>query len=99
MTIIIVRIIPFAPFSVINMMAGASRIRFRDFVIGSAIGMLPGMVGISLFTDRLAATLQKPDLPAFAILVAVIAVIIVGGWKLWQWGEKHRNTRLRAQSD
>jgi phosphatidylserine/phosphatidylglycerophosphate/cardiolipin synthase-like enzyme/uncharacterized membrane protein YdjX (TVP38/TMEM64 family) len=99
MTIIIVRIIPFAPFSVINMIAGASHIRFRDFVLGSAIGMLPGMTGISLFTDWLAATLQKPDLPAFAILVAVIAVIIVGGWKLWQWGEKHRNDRLRAQSD
>ncbi|HEU4853953.1 MAG TPA: VTT domain-containing protein [Nitrosospira sp.] len=99
MTIIIVRIIPFAPFSVINMIAGASHIRFRDFVIGSAIGMLPGMVGISLFTDRLAATLQKPDLPAFAILVAVVAVLIVSGWKFWQWEEKHWNTRLRAQSD
>ncbi|SEO56173.1 VTT domain-containing protein [Nitrosovibrio sp. Nv6] len=99
MTIIVVRIIPFAPFSVINMIAGASKIRFRDFVIGSALGMLPGIVGMSLFTDRLAATIQEPDLPAFAILVAVVGVIIVSGWTFWRWEERHRNPRLRAQSD
>lgn len=99
MTIIVVRIIPFAPFSVINMIAGASKIRFRDFVIGSAVGMLPGIIGVSLFTDRLAATIQEPDLPAFAILVAVVGVIIVSGWTFWRWEERHRNPRLRAQSD
>lgn len=99
MTIIVVRIIPFAPFSVINMIAGASKIRFRDFVVGTAVGMLPGIVGISLFTDRLAATIQEPDLPAFAILVAVVGVIIVTGWTFWRWEERHRDPRLRAQSD
>jgi phospholipase D1/2 len=99
MTIIIVRIIPLAPFSVINMIAGASQIRFRDFVIGSAIGLLPGMAGISLFTDRLAATIQKPDLPAFAVLATVIAIIIVSGWTFWRWEERQRNSRLRARAD
>ena len=98
-TMIIVRIIPVAPFTVINMVAGASHIRLRDFVIGSAIGLLPGIVGISLFTDRLAATIQKPDLQAFAILAAVAAVIILGGWSFWRWEERRRNTRLRAQTD
>jgi phospholipase D1/2 len=96
---IIVRIIPVAPFTIINMVAGATHIRFRDFVIGSAIGLLPGIVGISLFTDRLAATIQKPDLPAFAILAAVAAVIILGGWSFWRWEERRRNTRLRAPID
>jgi phosphatidylserine/phosphatidylglycerophosphate/cardiolipin synthase-like enzyme/uncharacterized membrane protein YdjX (TVP38/TMEM64 family) len=99
MTIIIVRIIPLAPFSVINMIAGASQIRFRDFVIGSAIGLLPGMAGISLFTDRLAATIQKPDLPAFAVLATVVAVLIVSAWTFWRWEERHRNSRLRARAD
>ena len=98
-TMIIVRIIPVAPFTIINMVAGAAHIRFRDFVIGSAIGLLPGIVGISLFTDRLAATIQKPDLQAFAILAAVAAVIILGGWSFWHWEEQRRNTRLRAPID
>lgn len=98
-TVIVVRIVPFAPFTVVNMIAGASQIRFRDFVIGSAIGMLPGMVGISLFTDRLAATIQKPDLPAFALLAAVVAVIIASGWAFWRWEGRRRNSRLRATAD
>lgn len=74
--------------SVVNMIAGVSQIRFLDFVIGSAIGLLSGMAGISLFTDRLAATIQKPDLPTFVVLAAVVAVIIVGGWILWRWEER-----------
>jgi uncharacterized membrane protein YdjX (TVP38/TMEM64 family) len=99
LTIIFVRIIPVAPFTVINLIAGASHIRFRDFAIGSAIGLLPGIVGMSVFTDRLAATIQKPDLPAFALLAAVIAVIVVSGWSFWRWEGRQRNARLRAQTD
>lgn len=99
LTIIFVRVIPVAPFTIINLIAGASHIRFRDFALGSAIGLLPGIVGMSLFTDRLAATIQKPDLPAFALLAAVIAAIVVSGWSFWRWEERRRNTRLRAQTD
>lgn len=99
LTIIVVRIIPFSPFTITNMIAGASHIRFRDFVIGSAIGLLPGLIAISLFTDRLAATIQKPDMPAFAILAAVVAAIIATGWTLWRWEERRRGNRLRAIVD
>jgi uncharacterized membrane protein YdjX (TVP38/TMEM64 family) len=99
LTIIVVRIIPFAPFTVINLVAGASHIRFRDYLIGSAVGMLPGMAAISLFTDQLAATIEKPDLPAFAILAAVVGVIVVTGWKLWHWAERRAEIPLKTQSD
>ena len=90
MTIIIVRIVPLAPFTVVNLIAGASRIRFQDFMLGSAVGLLPGITGISIFTDQLAATIQKPDLPAFAALVAVVAIIIVIAWTCWRWAERRR---------
>jgi uncharacterized membrane protein YdjX (TVP38/TMEM64 family) len=92
MTIITLRIIPLAPFTVINLVAGASRIRFRHFMLGSAAGLLPGITGISVFTDQLAATIQKPDLPAFAALVAVAAIIIVIAWTCWRWMNRRRET-------
>jgi phosphatidylserine/phosphatidylglycerophosphate/cardiolipin synthase-like enzyme/uncharacterized membrane protein YdjX (TVP38/TMEM64 family) len=98
-TMILVRLLPVAPFSIVNLVAGASRIRFRDFVIGSAIGLLPGIVGISLFADRLAATIQKPDIPTFAMLAAVVAALIAGGFAFWHWEQRQRNNRLRAQTD
>jgi phospholipase D1/2 len=99
MTIIIVRIVPLAPFTVINMFAGASRIRFRDFVLGSAIGLLPGIIGMSIFTDRLAAAIEKPNLPAFAALAAVVAILIVSGWAIWRWEDRRRGSRVRAETD
>ena len=102
MTIIAVRIIPLAPFTVVNLVAGASRIRFRDFMLGSLVGMLPGMIAISIFTDQLAATIQKPDLPAFAALAAVVAIIIVIAWTCWRWANRRRermHTSPVTQSD
>jgi uncharacterized membrane protein YdjX (TVP38/TMEM64 family) len=99
MTIIIVRIVPLAPFTVINMAAGASRIRFRDFLLGSAVGLLPGIIGMSVFTDRLAAVIEKPHLAAFAALAVVVAILIVSGWAIWRWEDRRRGSRLRAETD
>ena len=96
---VLVRLLPVAPFSIVNLVAGASRIRFWDFMIGSAIGLLPGMAGISLFTDRLAAMIHKPDIPTFSLLVAAIAAIIAAGFSFWRWEQRQRNGRLRVQSD
>ena len=75
------------------MVAGASRIRFRDFMIGSAIGLLPGITGMSIFTDRLAAAIEQPTLLAFAVLAAVVGILIVSGWALWRWDERRRGSR------
>lgn len=98
-TVILVRLLPVAPFTIVNLVAGASRIRFHDFVIGSAIGLIPGTVGISLFADRLAAAIRKPDILTFALLVAVIAAIIAASFAFWRWEQRQRNDRLRAQTD
>ena len=38
----IVRIVPIAPYSVVGFMAGAARIHRGDYLIGTALGMLPG---------------------------------------------------------
>ncbi len=99
LTIIIVRIVPVAPFSVINLVAGTSRIRFRDFMLGSTIGLLPGLIVISVFTDQLTATIRKSDLPTFAILAVVLAILVAGAWRFWQWKEKKRDSVLRTPSD
>jgi phosphatidylserine/phosphatidylglycerophosphate/cardiolipin synthase-like enzyme/uncharacterized membrane protein YdjX (TVP38/TMEM64 family) len=99
MTIVIVRIVPLAPFTVINMFAGASRIRFRDFVLGSAIGLLPGITGMSIFTDRLAAAIEKPSIFAFAVLAGVVGILIACGWAIWRWEDRRGGSRVRAETD
>ncbi|HET8807465.1 MAG TPA: VTT domain-containing protein, partial [Methylophaga sp.] len=59
LAVITVRIVPVAPFTVINMVAGASYIKLRDFLWGTALGMIPGIIALSAFADSLIATLKQ----------------------------------------
>ena len=52
MAIAVVRLLPIAPFSVVNAVAGASHIRLRDFMLGTALGMAPGIIVTVIFVDR-----------------------------------------------
>lgn len=80
-TIMTVRMVPVAPFSVINVAAGALRLRSRDLILGTALGMTPGILAITLFTGGLATLIREPSLKSLALL-AVIALAI-GTTALW----------------
>jgi len=45
----------------LNLFAGASRIRFRDYLMGTAVGMLPGILSVSIFADRLLLVIRNPE--------------------------------------
>ena len=77
LTIVAVRIIPVAPFTVINLFAGASRISFRDYLIGTLIGMVPGVAAMAVFAEGILALLSDADLIHF-LVVALALVFIVG---------------------
>jgi uncharacterized membrane protein YdjX (TVP38/TMEM64 family) len=80
-----VRIVPVAPFIVINLVAGAVHIRFRDFLIGSALGMVPGTLAITVFADSLLAAVLRPDWANLAVLGAVTATIVAFALLLRRW--------------
>lgn len=53
LTVIVVRLMPVAPFAVVNIALGATGIRLHHFLFGTLIGMLPGAVAILWFADAL----------------------------------------------
>lgn len=53
MSMFAVRLVPVAPFAVVNMVAGASHMQWRDFLIGGTLGMVPGTVLIGVFVNVL----------------------------------------------
>jgi uncharacterized membrane protein YdjX (TVP38/TMEM64 family) len=73
-----VRIVPIAPFSIINLVAGASHLGFRDFVLGTILGLAPGIVIIVFFVDRIVAAVRHPGPLSFALL-ALVAGAAIGG--------------------
>lgn len=85
LTVFSLRLVPLAPFAVVNLVAGATRIRFRDFLVGSLAGLVPGTVALTIFSDQLLRTLLEPS-PATIGLLAMITTVFIGiGWGLSRW--------------
>jgi uncharacterized membrane protein YdjX (TVP38/TMEM64 family) len=94
LTIITVRIVPVAPFAVINLVAGASHIRFKDYLIGTLFGMCPGTLAITVFADSLYEAIRNPDLISIVVVIAVLLLAALSLWGLRRWLIQ-RNQRLR----
>lgn len=85
LAVIAVRLVPIAPFTAVNMVAGASHIRFRDFLLGTALGMAPGVVALTLLGDRLGAALRDPTPTSLVVLGAVAIGAVAGLAALSRW--------------
>jgi phospholipase D1/2 len=76
LAVMVVRVLPIAPFMIVNVVAGASHIRLRDFLIGTVFGMAPGIVLTVTFAHHLAEAARRPTAAAIAVLVLVGLVLI-----------------------
>ena len=80
-----VRLVPVAPFAVVNMVAGASHIRLRDLLLGTAIGMTPATLAMVVFVDQITDALRRPTPLTFALAGLTLLLIIAGAWALRRW--------------
>jgi phospholipase D1/2 len=83
-----VRLVPLAPFAVVNMVAGAIRIRPWHFIVGTAIGILPGTLVATIFGDQLFAGLRDPrsiDPLSILAIVALAALLSAATWMVRRW--------------
>ncbi|HEY7687208.1 MAG TPA: VTT domain-containing protein, partial [Dongiaceae bacterium] len=71
-----VRLVPIAPFTVVNLAAGALGISFRDYLIGTILGIAPGLIAMTLLGDRLLRIVHNPSLFHVTILVALLVAWI-----------------------
>jgi phospholipase D1/2 len=76
MAIAIIRLLPIAPFSIVNAVIGASHVRMKDFLLGTAIGLTPGIIMTVIFVDRVTAAITDPGFGTYAALAGIAALII-----------------------
>jgi uncharacterized membrane protein YdjX (TVP38/TMEM64 family) len=85
LTVCLATMLPLAPFGVVNMVAGVSRIRFRDFVIGSALGVLPPIAGMTIFERGLQTMLRHPTPSNLLIIIVVAAALFLASIRFHNW--------------
>jgi phosphatidylserine/phosphatidylglycerophosphate/cardiolipin synthase-like enzyme/uncharacterized membrane protein YdjX (TVP38/TMEM64 family) len=68
--IALIRKVPVAPFTIVNMLIGAIGIRYRDFIIGTALGMIPGIAAFAFVSDRVFHAWREPTIQNVAVTVA-----------------------------
>ncbi len=96
LAILTLRIVPVAPYSVINLVAGASHISLRDFALGTLLGLVPGLAAIALFADGVAQALREPDQGGVTWLAGLLLILLVAGLglrKLLQRRQRATETR------
>jgi phosphatidylserine/phosphatidylglycerophosphate/cardiolipin synthase-like enzyme/uncharacterized membrane protein YdjX (TVP38/TMEM64 family) len=74
------RLLPVAPYGLVNAVAGASGLPWRPFMLGSLIGLTPGIVAVTLLGDRLRALITRPGPGTVVTLLVILALTLVGLW-------------------
>ena len=75
---VLVRLLPVAPFVVVSLFAGAARVGLTAFALGTAIGMAPGLIGVTVFGSQVGEALGGAghfNIWPIAGVVALIAAI------------------------
>ena len=72
------RLLPIAPFTVVNIISGAFKVPLRDYILGSLLGLLPGILITNLFAHQFTSAIRDPGIGAFLVLAALIIITIVG---------------------
>ena len=73
LAVYVIRKIPL-PFLFSNLVIGASRVRFRDFLLGSVLGLGPIVIALAGFGYHLTRSLNDPTPAKIAVAVAFLAV-------------------------
>ena len=89
--IIILRVLPVAPFTLINLAAGASRFRLVYFAVGTILGMIPVTLAITVFADRLRRVWRDPNLGDMAVAAGALVALGLFTWLLKRWLKSRRH--------
>ena len=95
-SMLLARIVPIAPFAVVNMVAGAAQIRLRDFLLGTVVGMSPGIFGIVLIEDQLNQFLLEPAIQGASLLFTLAAFFALLSVTLYRWYSRKPVARVTA---
>jgi phospholipase D1/2 len=88
LAIAIVRIVPVAPYSIVGFVSGIARVRRADYLLGTALGMAPGIALYALFIERALAVLSDPKPMAWLLLATALALLVAFALGARAWNRR-----------
>jgi uncharacterized membrane protein YdjX (TVP38/TMEM64 family) len=85
LAVFLVRLVPVAPFALVNLVLGVTPVRLPAFVLGNSAGMLPMVLVTAWLAPELLAQLQQPSRHGLLALGAVLALVLAASWALKRW--------------
>jgi phospholipase D1/2 len=85
LAVVAVRVLPIAPHLVVGLAAGASRIGFRDYLLGTLIAMIPGGVVLVIVGSQAARGLDGVEWSTFGWGLLAAGIALATGWALQRW--------------
>jgi uncharacterized membrane protein YdjX (TVP38/TMEM64 family) len=90
LSVMAMRMLPVAPFTLVNFAAGAIRVRLADFLLGTVLGMFPGILILTLMGYQFVQSLTDPDPIHILFLGLGIAAMFSLGLAIQRFAEKRR---------
>jgi uncharacterized membrane protein YdjX (TVP38/TMEM64 family) len=74
--VLVVRLVPLFPFNLISVVSGVTSIPIREYVLATAVGIIPGTVAYA----ALGGTIEDPTSPAFLAALALFVLVTFVAW-------------------
>ena len=92
----IVRLVPLAPFIIVNVAMGAMRIRVHHYLIGTVLGMLPGMLATTVLGDQITDWISEPARGNLWIAGAAVLALALIAFAGQRWLRHHSAVATHA---
>jgi phospholipase D1/2 len=79
LAVFFLRKIPF-PFTIANIIVGASTVTYRDFVVGTLLGMAGLVIGLAGFGYQLTMVLRSPSPAMIAGAILIVSIPLTLAW-------------------
>jgi uncharacterized membrane protein YdjX (TVP38/TMEM64 family) len=84
--VLLLRMIPVLPFDLVSCFAGVSNLKFRDFLIGTILGEIPGAFVLVV----LGTSLDNIGSAYFYLAIALVILVFAGLYLIRRWTGKRR---------
>lgn len=78
LAVVSARLVPFIPFAPLNYTFGVTTVRWRHYLVGTAIGLVPGTSAVVLFGDAVTGAFSPGMLAVFAVsgALGILGVLV-----------------------